>query len=271
MKTIAITNQKGGCGKTTTAVNLSAGLSKLGYRVLVVDLDPQAHSTLGYGIDPENQQTTVYELLSRDEINAADAVLNTEYAGLDIIGSNILLSGIEFELAIRESREFVLKNKLSSLSENYDYCVIDCSPSLSLLTLNALVASDEVVIPVQAHYYALEGLKQLLETVSIIKERFNETLEIAGIVLTFVESRALLSQQIERQMREYFGDLVYKAVIHRSIKIAESPSSGKPVLTYDPKGKGSVEYLALAEEVSRSKVMTDYNNISVEENNYVQS
>ena len=253
MRTIAIANQKGGCGKTTTAVNLSAAFAMLGNQVLLVDLDPQAHATLGFGRDPENLDKTVYDALTNAQIPMSRVVVSTNVAGLNLSPSNILLSGIEFELAALYGREYVLKRQLSVLNGNYDICIIDCSPSLSLLTLNALVASTDVIIPVQVHYYALEGLRQLLETVQIVKERFNPELRILGVLLTFVESRTTLSRQVQRQMREFFGELAFDTVIHRTIRLAEAPSAGESVLTFDPGCKGAVEYRALAQEISNGK------------------
>jgi len=250
MRTIAIANQKGGCGKTTTAVNVATALAEAGNRILLVDLDSQAHSTIGLGYEPNNIHKTLYDVISNEQILMSEAVINTPIKGLNLIPSNILLSGLEIELAPRYGREYVLSQQLSCLHGNYDLCVIDCSPSLSLLTLNALVASTEVMIPVQTQYYALEGLKQLLETINIVKERFNRNLRILGVLLTFVESRTLLSRQIQLQMREFFGNLVFDTVIHRTVKLAEAPSAGQPVLTYAPTSKGAVEYKALAEEIS---------------------
>ena len=253
MRTIAIANQKGGCGKTTTAVNLAAAFAILGNRVLIVDLDPQAHSTLGLGRTPDDLDKTIYDALTNVQIPISRVVVSSSVKGLNLSPSNILLSGIEFELAALYRREYVLSQQLSSMDGNYDICVIDCSPSLSLLTLNALVASTDVIIPVQTHYYALEGLKQLLETIDIVKERFNHRLKILGVLLTFVDSRTTLSKQVQKQMREFFGDLVFDTVIHRTVRLAEAPSAGESVLTYAPQSKGAAEYRALAEEISNGK------------------
>jgi chromosome partitioning protein len=253
MRTIAVANQKGGCGKTTTAVNLAAGLAILGQQVLLIDLDPQGHATLGFGRDPETLDKTIYDALTNAQIPLSRVVVSTNIKGLNLSPSNILLSGVEFELASIYGREYVLSHQLRDVNGSYDICVIDCSPSLSLLTLNALVASTDVIIPLQTHYYALEGLRQLLETIQIVKERFNEHLQILGVLLTFVESRTSLSRQVQRQMREYFGDLVFDTVIHRTIRLAEAPSAGQSVLTYDPKSKGAVEYKALAQEICNGK------------------
>lgn len=267
MRTIAIVNQKGGCGKTTTAVNLAAGFAMLGKQVLLVDIDPQAHSTLGVGHDPDALDKTIYDVFTNSQILMSRVVVSTSMKGLNLVPNNILLSGVEFELATLHGREYVLRDQLSCVNDSYDICVIDCSPSLSLLTLNALVASTDVIIPVQTHYYALEGLRQLFETITIVKERFNGRLEILGILLTFVESRTMLSNQVQRQMREFFGELVFETVIHRTVRLAEAPSAGESVLTYAPESKGAAEYKALAEEIindRRSKRETKSDEISVE-------
>ncbi|MHC4116264.1 MAG: ParA family protein [Planctomycetota bacterium] len=249
MRTVAIANQKGGCGKTTTSVNLAAALALLGKRTLLIDLDPQAHATIGLGYNPEELEQTVYNLLTGSGDSISTIAIGSKVERLSVLPSNVLLSGIEFELAAAENREYVLNNRINEVRDDYDMCLIDCSPSLSLLTLNALVASDEIIIPVQAHYYALEGLRLLLETIDIVKRRFNKDLQILGILLTFVEARTKLSRQVQRQMREFFGDLVFDTVIHKDVRLAEAPSAHEPVFTYAPQSKGATEHKILAEEI----------------------
>ena len=227
MKTLAIANQKGGCGKTTTSVNLAAALAQIGKKVILVDLDAQGHATLGFGYVPDEISRTIYDVIADPKVPISSTVLTTNIEGLHLVPSNILLSGAESELYNLYDREYVLSQRLETLSNQYEYCVIDCSPSLSLLTLNALVASTDVVIPVQTQYYALEGLKQLLETIDVVKARFNPALKILGELLTFVESRTMLSREIQRQMKEFFGDLVFDTVIHRNVRLAEAPSAGE--------------------------------------------
>jgi chromosome partitioning protein len=248
MKTTSIANQKGGCGKTTTAVNLAAALAGYGKRVLVIDLDAQGHSTLGFGHTPSELEISIYDALTKPQVSLDKVILKTVIPNVELCPSNILLSGGEFELASQYGREYVLSQKLNYVQDRYDACIIDCSPSLSVLTLNALVASVNVLIPVQVHYYAMEGLKQLLETIDIVRERFNPQLSVAGILLTFMDNTKL-SRQIQQQMREFFGSLVLKTVIHRSVRLAEAPSVGEPVLTYAPQSSGAHEYIALAQEL----------------------
>lgn len=251
MRTIAIVNQKGGCGKTTTSVNLAAGFAKIGQRVLVIDLDPQGHTTLGLGHDPDKLTRTIYHALTLtgNQNRISDIIVKTDIELLHLAPSNILLAGAELELTLVFGREFVLSEQLNSIKDEYDICVIDCPPSLGLLTLNALVASTDVIVPVQVHYYAMEGLKQLLQTVNIIRERFHPCdVKILGLLLTFVE-RTTLSNEIQQQMKEFFGNLVFNTVIHRTVKLAEAPSAGESVITYAPESKGAAEYQALAEEI----------------------
>ncbi len=250
MRTIAIANQKGGCGKTTTAVNVSAALAMLEQRVLLIDMDPQGHATLGFGYEPGAVKKTIYDVLVEPGFAIQGAILDTSIEWLDLVGANVLLSGAELDLVHLRRRQFVLKEKLSSLSGDYDICVIDCPPSLGLLTLNALLASTDVVVPVQVHYYAMEGLKQLFETAQVIRERFAPCyVRFMGLLLTLAEDTNIFGREIQKQMREYFGDMVFGTAIHRTVRLAEAPSAGQPVLTYAPKSKGAAEYMALAEEI----------------------
>ena len=257
MRTIAIANQKGGCGKTTTSVNLAAAFAEHGKRTLIVDLDPQGHSTLGFGYNPETLDKTVYHSLTNVKIPLPRVIISTNVERLDLAPSNSLLSGAELEMADIIGREFVLSEQFRLVSEQYDICVIDCPPSLGLLTLNSLVASTDVIVPVQVNYYAMEGLRQLLETADIIRVNFQPCyVKILGLLLTFVEDRTLLSRQIQHQMREYFGDLVFDTVIHRTVRLAEAPSAGESILTFSPQSRGAAEYTALAEEIIRREAVS---------------
>jgi len=254
MRTVAIANQKGGCGKTTTAVNLAAALAQKGLRTLIVDLDPQAPTTIGLGLNPDRLTRTIHDVLTDLQTDLTEIVADTEIETLKLIPCNILLAGAELELTLVFGREFVLGEKLETVADQFDVCVIDCPPSLGMLTLNALVASSDVVVPVQVHYYAMEGLKQLLETISIVRERFHPcTVKILGLLLTFVENRTTLSKQVQQQMREFFGNLVFDTVVHRTVRLAEAPSAGQSIMTYAPKSGGAVEYRALADEICNGR------------------
>ncbi|MBN1360338.1 MAG: ParA family protein [Sedimentisphaerales bacterium] len=250
MRTIAMVNQKGGCGKTTTSINTAAALAERGKRVLLVDLDPQAHATIGLGHDPDSFHHTVYDVIRSGNGTLSSVIVPTNVDRLDLAPCNVLLASAEMELARISDRQLLLSEGLRPAADLYDLCVIDCPPSLGVLTFNALVASTEVVVPVQAHYYALEGLKRLLETVRIIRERFHpESMEAVGLLLTFVEERSTFSRQIQQEMRDLFGDLVFDTVIHRSIRLAEAPSAGESVLTYAPHSRAAADHRALACEL----------------------
>ena len=250
MRTIAMINQKGGCGKTTTAINTATAFAALGYRTLLVDLDPQGHACMGLGIDPENLSPTVYDVLTTPELPFVDVILNTRVEWLDLAPCNVLLAGAELEMAGLVGKELILASKLRMLRHRYSVCIIDSPPALGILTLNALVASTDVVVPVQVHYFALEGLKRLLETVHIIRNRFHPcSSEVLGLLLTFVEDGTIISRQIQQKMRAYFGELVFETVIHKTIRLAEAPSAGESILTYAPEGRGAADYMSLVREI----------------------
>lgn len=257
MKTIAVINQKGGCGKTTTAINTSAALAEMGKRVLLIDLDPQAHATIGLGLDPDVFARTIYDALIGPRAGLSDVTIHTALDRLDLAPSNVLLASAGLELAGKVGRELLLARALRNIQEGYDFCVIDCPPSLGILTLNALVAGTNVIAPVQVHYYALEGLRRLLDTVAIMRRRFPLcSVENIGLLLTFVEERTTFSRQVQQQLREVFGDLVFNAVIHRNVRLAEAPSAGESVLTYAPRSQAAADYRALAAEMLQTEPVT---------------
>lgn len=247
-KVIALANQKGGVGKTTTAINLAASLAVLEKKVLIIDADPQANSTSGVGLDVREVENSIYECLV-DGISAKDAILKTEIEGLHIIPSHIDLVGAEIEMLNMEGREHKLKSIVSDITDEYDYILIDCSPSLGLITVNALTGANSVMIPVQCEYFALEGLGKLLNTIKIIQSKLNTELEIEGFVLTMYDARLRLSNQVVDEVKKHFQEMVFETIIQRNIKLSEAPSFGKPVVLYDAESKGSVNYLNLAREL----------------------
>jgi len=250
MRTVAIINQKGGCGKTTTAINVAAAFAQAGKRVLLIDLDPQAHATLGLGRDPDSFHSTVYDVLVHLDRSLSEVIVRTDVVSLDLVPCNVLLASAEVELAGAPGKELLLGRAFRNVRDAYDLCVIDCPPSLGVLTLNALVCSTDIIVPVQVHYYALEGLKRLLETIRIIRDRFHPfSAENISLLLTFVEERTTFSRQIQQQMRNKFGGLVFDTVIHRNVRLAESPSAGMPVLIYAPHSRGALDFRTLASEI----------------------
>lgn len=258
-KIISIANQKGGVGKTTTAINLAASLATLENSVLIIDNDPQANSTSGIGIDIKKIKTGIYECLI-DDVNPGDIILNTEIENLDIIPSHIDLVGAEIEMLNMPNREKMLKQVIEKIRKDYDFILIDCSPSLGLLTLNALTASDSVMIPVQCEYFALEGLGKLLSTIKIIQARLNTNLTIEGFLLTMYDSRLRLSNQVVDEVRMHFQQMAFETIIQRNVKLSEAPSFGKPAILYDANSKGSVNYLNLAREVMQKNDKTKIRN-----------
>ena len=247
-KSIAIFNQKGGVGKTTTNVNLSASIGKLGKKVLVLDMDPQGNTTSGYGIDKNTIENTIYEVIV-DGLDIHDAIIKTDFDNIYLVAAASELAGAEIELANEKDREYKLKNSLDKIKDDYDYIFIDCPPSLGMLTINSLTASDSVLIPIQCEYYALEGVSQLMSTFKLVKKRLNPNIEIQGVVLSMFDGRANLSIQVVEEVKKYFKGSVYTTLIPRNVRLAEAPSYGKPVIYYDTKCRGTEAYKELAEEI----------------------
>ena len=247
-RTIVVANQKGGVGKTTTAINLAASLAELGKKVLVVDMDPQGNTTSGLGIDKEQAENTVYELML-EECSVEDAIMESEYENLSVLPSNINLAAAEIELVGAEEKEYILKKAIDKVKKNYDFVLIDCPPSLSMLTINAMCAADTVLVPIQCEYYALEGLSQLIHTINLVQDRLNPDLEIEGVVFTMYDARTNLSLQVVENVKNNLAQNIYKTIIPRNVRLAEAPSYGMPITRYDKRSTGAESYRRLAEEV----------------------
>lgn len=252
---IGVANQKGGVGKTTTAINLAASFGVLEYRTLLIDADPQANSTTGVGFDLQNVTQSLYDCMVNNA-SAKDVLLKTDIPNLDLIPSHIDLVGAEIEMINYPNREAVLKQLIQPIKDDYDFIVIDCSPSLGLITVNALTASDSVIVPVQCEFFALEGLGKLLNTIKIVQSRLNTELVIEGILMTMYDGRLRLCNQVVSEVRRHFDDLVFSTIIHRNARLSEAPSVGKPVILYDANSKGSTNYLNLAKEILQKNNMT---------------
>lgn len=247
-RTIAIANQKGGVGKTTTAINLSACLAEKGKKVLAVDMDPQGNMTSGLGVDKDSVENTIYNLII-GEAKMEEVMIKNVLENLDIIPTNIDLSGAEIELLDVEEKEYIVRNEIDKIKDNYDFIIIDCPPSLSMLTINAMTTADSVLVPIQCEYYALEGLSQLIHTVELVRDRLNPKLTIEGVVFTMYDARTNLSLQVVENVKDNLEQTIYKTIIPRNIRLAEAPSYGIPINKYDPKSAGAESYLRLADEV----------------------
>ena len=245
---IAIANQKGGVGKSTTAINLSSCLGEMGQKVLTIDMDPQGNTTSGMGVDKDEQENTVYELLL-GETNIEDCILKLDFDGLSLIPSNVNLAGAEIELIGVEEKEYILKNQVEKVKNDYDYIIVDCPPSLNMLTINAMTTANTVLVPIQCEYYALEGLSQLMHTIELVQERLNPELEMEGVVFTMYDARTNLSLQVVENVKNNLNQTIYKTIIPRNVRLAEAPSHGLPINYYDSKSSGAESYKLLAEEV----------------------
>lgn len=245
---ISIANQKGGVGKSTTAINLSSCLGEMGKKVLTIDMDPQGNTTSGLGIEKEEQENTIYELLL-EECSIEECIIELEFEGVSLIPSNVNLAGAEIELIGVEDKEYILKNQIDKIKNQYDFIIIDCPPSLNMLTINAMTTADTVLVPIQCEYYALEGLSQLMHTIDLVTERLNPELEMEGVVFTMYDARTNLSLQVVENVKNNLNQTIYKTIIPRNVRLAEAPSHGLPINYYDAKSTGAESYKLLAEEV----------------------
>ncbi len=257
-KTIAIANQKGGVGKTTTAINLGASFAVLEHKTLLIDADPQANSTSGVGFEPKNIKTSIYECVI-DDIKPQNIILNTQTPNLDLIPAHIDLVGAEIEMINQPNRERMMTKVIAQIKDQYDFIIIDCSPSLGLITVNSLTAADSVIIPVQCEYFALEGLGKLLNTIKIVQSRFNNDLDIEGILLTMFDSRLRLSKQVVEEVKSHFQQIVFKTIINRNTRLSEAPSYGETAIMYDANSVGAINYLNLAREILQKNNLTNLN------------
>lgn len=257
-KVIAIANQKGGVGKTTSAINLAASLAVLEFKTLLIDADPQANATSGVGFDPKNIKTSIYECII-DDVEPKNIILNTSTPNLDLIPAHIDLVGAEIEMINLPNREKMMRKVISKIKPDYDFVIIDCSPSLGLVTVNALAAADSVIIPVQCEYFALEGLGKLLNTIKIVQSRINQDLDIEGILLTMYDSRLRLSNQVVEDVKTHFGQMVFETIIQRNTKLGEAPSFGETIIMHDVQSRGAINYMNLAREILQKNQMTKIN------------
>jgi chromosome partitioning protein len=257
-KVISIANQKGGVGKTTTAINLAASFAVLEYKTLIIDADPQANSTSGVGFDPRNIKTSIYECII-DGVEPKDIILNTKTPFLDLLPAHIDLVGAEIEMINLSNREFMMKKVIDKIKDDYEFVIIDCSPSLGLITVNSLTASDSVIIPVQCEYFALEGLGKLLNTIKIVQSRLNKDLDLEGILLTMFDSRLRLSKQVVEEVKVHFQEMVFDTIISRNTRLGEAPSFGETIIMHDASSTGAINYLNLAREILQKNNMTNIN------------